>query len=154
MTPEKERVLVVVQPDGVQRCLIGEIISRLERRGLKLVGIDIRQLSEAEVRELHSEHSDKVMPELVEFWTSSPIVPMAWEGHDAQRQVRFHVGASDPEEANPGTIRGDLALTIDGNVVYSEGYRSSEDDWLSFFFDESDLEDYSRADEKWLYREI
>src|SRR3954465_15118792 len=105
-----ERTLIIIKPDALQRGLVGEIISRLERKGLKLIGMKMASLDEAMLRSHYAEHVDKgFYAGLQEFMKSSPVVLMAWEGFQCVESVRNIVGATNPREAAPGSIRGDLA---------------------------------------------
>ena len=114
-----ERTLVLVKPDGVQRGLIGEVIGRLERRGLKLVGLKLVQVSDELARRHYGEHVDRpFFPGLVRFITSSPVVAMAWEADGAVEIVRNTLGATNPASAPPGTVRGDLGIDIGRNLVH------------------------------------
>ena len=111
-----ERTLVLVKPDGVQRGLIGEVISRLERRGLKLVGMKFMQVDDALARQHYGEHVDRpFFGGLVDFITSSPVVAMAWEADNAVEAVRNTMGQTNPTTSPLGTIRGDLGLDIGPN---------------------------------------
>src|ERR1700728_1289599 len=106
-----ERTLIIAKPDAVQRGLIGEIISRLERKGLKLIGMKMSSLDEAILRIHYAEHVEKPFyAGLEEFMKSSPVVLMAWEGYECVDSVRSLVGATNPRQASSGTIRGDLAI--------------------------------------------
>ncbi len=108
-----EQTLVLVKPDGVQRGLIGEIVTRFERRGLKLVGMKLMQMSSELASAHYTAHVERdFFPGLVTYITSGPIVAMVWEGKDAIQIVRRTMGATKAGEANPGTIRGDLAVEI------------------------------------------
>jgi nucleoside-diphosphate kinase len=144
----------MAKPDAVQRGLVGEIISRLEERGLKLVGIKQVQMSEELAHEHYREHEDKPFFEgLVSFITSGPVVPMVWEGQDVTRQVRQVIGDTDPAEAAPGTIRGDFALDLGRNVVHASDHEDegANEREIDLFFNEDELLDYERIDETWLY---
>ncbi|TQQ79283.1 nucleoside-diphosphate kinase [Halonotius terrestris] len=149
-----ERTFVMVKPDGVQRGLIGEIISRFEDRGLKLVGAKALTLDEELASEHYSEHQGKdFFDDLIDFITSGPVFAMVWEGKDATRQVRRMVGATDPGEAAPGTIRGDYGLDLGRNVIHAsdhedEGANARE---TSVFFDDDELLNYEQATDKWRY---
>lgn len=149
-----ERTFVMVKPDAFARGLVGEIIGRLEERGLKLVGIKVTQLSRERAEEHYAEHTDKpFFEDLVSFITSGPAVPMVWEGEDATRQVRQMIGETDPLEAAPGTIRGDFALDLGRNVVHAadhedEGANERE---IAIHFDEDELVEYDQHDHDWLY---
>lgn len=115
-----ERSFVAVKPDGVYRGLIGEVISRFERKGLRLVAIKIVQPSEELAKEHYSLHLGKsFFPRLVHFFTSGPIVAMVWEGSRAISLIRKLVGETHPEDATPGTIRGDFAFQRGHNIVHS-----------------------------------
>src|SRR4051812_8300755 len=112
-----ERTLIIAKPDAVQRGLIGEIVTRLERKGLKLIGMKMASLDEAILRNHYAEHLEKSFYEGLEnFMKSSPVVLMAWEGFECVDTVRALVGATNPREAAPGSIRGDLAIGVGRNL--------------------------------------
>ncbi|RJX42722.1 nucleoside-diphosphate kinase [Halonotius aquaticus] len=149
-----ERTFVMVKPDGVQRGLIGEIISRFEHRGLKLVGAKALQLDEELAKTHYSEHEGKPFFEgLIEFITSGPVFAMVWEGKDATRQVRRMVGATDPAEAAPGTIRGDYGLDLGRNVIHASDHEDegANEQEIKVFFDDAELLDYEQATDEWRY---
>jgi nucleoside-diphosphate kinase len=149
-----ERTFVMVKPDGVQRGLVGEVISRLEERGLKLVAAKFMQIDRDLAEEHYGEHEGKPFFQgLVSFITSGPVMAMVWEGADAIRQVRRMMGATDPAEAAPGTIRGDLGLDLGRNVIHGSDNEDpgANEREIDLFFDESELVDYDRIDESWLY---
>jgi nucleoside-diphosphate kinase len=144
----------MVKPDGVQRGLIGEIISRFEQRGLKLVGAKALQLDDERAKTHYSEHEGKPFFEgLIEFITSGPVFAMVWEGKDATRQVRRMVGATDPAEAAPGTIRGDYGLDLGRNVIHASDHEDegANEDEIAVFFDDAELLDYEQATDEWRY---
>ncbi len=146
-----ERTLVLVKPDGVQRGLIGEVIGRLERRGLKLVGMKLMQVDDVLARQHYGEHVDRpFFGGLVEFITSSPVVAMAWEADNAVEAVRSTMGQTDPTASLPGTIRGDLALDIGRNLVHGSDSPDSARRELSLFFSAGELLDYSRGNDTWI----
>jgi|TARA_B100000809_G_scaffold52657_1_gene48020 nucleoside-diphosphate kinase len=146
-----ERTLVLVKPDGVQRGLIGEIVGRLERRGLKLVGMKLMQVDDALARQHYGEHVDRpFFPGLVGFITSSPVVAMAWEADNAVEAVRSTMGQTNPTTSPPGTIRGDLALDIGRNLVHGSDSPESAQRELELFFTEAELLDYTRANDGWI----
>ena len=146
-----ERTLVLVKPDGVQRGLIGEIISRLERRGLKLVGMKLLQVNDALARQHYGEHVDRpFFAGLVAFITSSPVVAMAWEAENAVEAVRNTMGQTNPTTSPSGTIRGDLALDIGRNLVHGSDSRESAERELALFFGAGELLDYTRANDGWI----
>ncbi|MDL5361181.1 nucleoside-diphosphate kinase [Halalkalicoccus sp. NIPERK01] len=151
---ETERTFVMVKPDGVQRGLIGEIVSRFEERGLKLVAGKFMRIDEELAHEHYGEHEDKPFFEgLVEFITSEPVFAMVWEGQDATRQVRRMMGETDPADSVPGTIRGDFGLDLGRNVIHGSDHadEGANEREIELFFDEEELLDYERVDETWLY---
>ncbi|MFP4625951.1 MAG: nucleoside-diphosphate kinase [Natronomonas sp.] len=149
-----ERTFVMVKPDGVQRGLIGEIVSRFEARGLKLVGSKFMVIDDDLARDHYGEHADKpFFNDLVSFITSGPVFAMVWEGQDATRQVRAMVGETDPAESSPGTIRGDFGLDLGRNVIHASDHEDpgSNEREIDLFFDTDELVAYDRVDEAWLY---
>ena len=146
-----ERTLVLVKPDGVQRGLIGEVISRLERRGLKLVGMKLMQVDDALARQHYGEHVDRpFFGGLVDFITSSPVVAMAWEADNAAEVVRNTIGQTNPTTSPAGTIRGDLGLDIGRNLVHGSDSPESAVRELGLFFKAGELLDYTRANDSWI----
>lgn len=146
-----EQTLVIVKPDGVQRGFVGEIIGRLERRGLKIVALGMRVI-ERELAERHyAEHAGKAFyPSLVEYIGSGPVVTMVLAGPDAIRATRETVGTTNPAEAGPGTIRGDLALMRGRNLIHaSDGPESARREVALFFGDEATLT-YRRDTDRWI----
>ncbi len=130
------RTLVLAKPDAVERGLAGEIIARLERKGLRLVALDLRRLDEGTARRHYAEHEGKAFfEELVSFLTRSPLVAMVVEGpEDTWRVVRTLMGTTDPAAAAPGTIRGDLATLVGENLVHgSDGAESAAREIALFF---------------------
>jgi nucleoside-diphosphate kinase len=151
-----ERTFVMVKPDGVQRGLIGEVISRLEDRGLKLIAGKFMQIDEDLAHEHYAEHEGKPFYEgLVEFITSGPVFAMVWAGEDATRQVRRMMGETDPTEARPGTIRGDLGLDLGHNVIHGSDHEDpgANEREISLFFDESELVDWELDTTEWIYED-
>ena len=130
-----ETTLVLVKPDGVKRALSGEIIKRFEKRGLRLAALKMCRLSKEMAENHYAEHVGKAFfPELVEFITSGPVVAMAVQGENAIRVVRAMMGATNPLEASPGTIRGDLALRMANNVIHGSDGQESAIRELAMFF--------------------
>jgi nucleoside-diphosphate kinase len=131
-----ERTLILVKPDGVRRGLIGEVISRIERKGLTIAELKMRTLDGATAREHYAEHTDKpFFGELVSFITSGPLVAMAVEGPDAVSAMRTLMGATNPLDAAPGSIRGDYATVITENIVHGSDSPTSAERELELFFD-------------------
>lgn len=135
-----ERTLVLVKPNGVTRGLVGEVIGRFERRGLRLTGLRLLQVDRELAERHYEEHRGKgFFADLVDFITSSPIAAMVVEGESAVKVVRDMMGSTDPIEAAPGTIRGDFALEIGENVVHgSDGLESAERE-IGLYFRAEDL---------------
>jgi nucleoside-diphosphate kinase len=150
---DAERTFVMVKPDGVQRGLIGDIVSRFEDRGLKLVAGKFMKIDDELAREHYAEHVDKpFFGDLAEFITSGPVFAMVWEGQDAVAQVRTMMGETDPADSAPGTIRGDFGLDLGRNVIHgSDTEEGSAEREIGLFFDDEELLDYERIDEPWLY---
>ncbi|ADI74259.1 Nucleoside-diphosphate kinase [Methanohalobium evestigatum Z-7303] len=147
-----EQTYVMVKPDGVQRGLIGEIVSRIEKRGLKITAMKMHQIDEETAREHYKEHSDKPFFEpLVEYITSSPSVSMIVEGENAITIMRSMNGATKPIEAQPGTIRGDFAIETGRNVVHASDSKETAEKEIALHFSESETTTYSRIDEVCLY---
>ena len=148
----EERTFVAIKPDGVERGLIGEVIQRFERRGLKLAGLKLMSVSTARAEEHYGEHKGKPFFEgLVKFITSGPLVAMVWEGKNAISVARSVIGATNPKDAAPGTIRGDLALDIGRNVVHgSDGPESAKREISIFFSEDELLKDWQRTIHKWV----
>ena len=130
-----ERTLILVKPDGVRRGLIGEVISRIERKGLTIAELQLRTLDEATANEHYAEHTDKpFFDELVSFITSGPLVAMAVEGPDAVTAARTLMGATNPIAAAPGSIRGDYATVITENIVHGSDSPASAERELKLVF--------------------
>ena len=130
-----DRTLVLCKPDCVERRLVGEVVRRLEAKGLTIVALELRQLDEATAEQHYAEHAEKpFFRDLVEFITRSPLVAMVIEGPDAFKVVRTLMGTTNPREAAPGTIRGDLAIELTENLVHgSDGPESAEREIALFF---------------------
>ncbi|MCE4603573.1 MAG: nucleoside-diphosphate kinase [Aeropyrum sp.] len=133
-----ERTLLLVKPDGVERRLIGEVISRVERKGLKILALKMLKLDREKAEEFYSVHKDKpFFNELVDFITSGPIVAMIVEGEEAVSVVRIMIGQTDGRKAQPGTIRGDYSLDIMKNIVHaSDSVESFEREYKVVFSDD------------------
>jgi nucleoside-diphosphate kinase len=129
------RTLVLCKPDAVERGLVGEVIDRLERKGLKLVKLELRQLDEATAKRHYAEHDGKpFFNDLVSFITRSPLVAMVVEGAEAWKVVRTLMGSTNPRDAAPGTIRGDLAIELTENLVHGSDGPESADREIALFF--------------------
>lgn len=125
----------MVKPDGVSRGLVGEIVSRFEQKGLRLEKIKHLKITEELAREHYAEHVEKpFFPELLDFITSGPVVAMEWSGDSAVGVARMMMGATDPKQAAPGTIRGDLGLAVTHNLVHGSDSVDSATRELGIFF--------------------
>jgi nucleoside-diphosphate kinase len=147
-----ERTLVLLKPDAVQRRLVGPILARLERKGLDLVGLKMIRVSRAQAESHYAEHRDRDFYEpLVRFLSSGPVVAAAVEGRDAVQVVRRMVGATFGHEADPGTIRGDLAVSMRFNLVHASDSIASARRELAFFFETEELFSREPVDQAWVY---
>jgi nucleoside-diphosphate kinase len=146
-----ERTLVLVKPDGVQRGLIGQIIDRFESRGLKLNGLKFIQISKELAASHYAVHKGKPFYErLVTYIVSGPVVAMAWEGKDAIVTVRVTMGATNPADASPGTIRGDLGVEIGRNLVHGSDSPKTAEYELGLFFEPGELIVWERDQDSWI----
>lgn len=147
-----ERTLVIVKPDGVQRGLIGETVSRLERRGLKIVALRMIWMDTDLARRLYAVHEGKPFFEkLIAYITSSPVVVMVVEGKAAIEVVRRTLGATAPAEATPGTIRADFALEIGRNLVHGSDSPETAAFEIPLFFGEGEILSYERDTDRWIF---
>jgi len=146
-----ERTLVLLKPDAVQRGLVGKIISRLEDRGLKIAGIKLLRMDMATAQRHYAEHVNKPFFQgLSEFMMSRPIIALAVEGKNAVEAVRNTMGATNPENAAPGTIRGDMATDIGRNLIHGSDSPESAERELGIFFGEGEILDYQRESDRWV----
>ena len=149
-----ERTLVLVKPDGVQRGLVGEILGRLERKGLKVVGLRFLTVPGEMAERHYAVHAGKhFYAGLVEFITSGPVAAIALEGPDAIATVRRLVGKTIPNEAEPGTIRGDLGISGLRNLIHASDAPETAEFELGLWFDDRSLVDYGREVDAWIVAE-
>ncbi len=147
-----ERTLIIVKPDAVQRGLVGEIISRFERRGLKIVGMKLMQIDEALARRHYSIHEGKPFFEgLIQYITSAPVVVMVLEGNDVIPIVRRTMGATNPAEAAAGTIRADYGLEIGRNLVHGSDAPDTAAREVALFFEDDELISWDRDVDPWVF---
>jgi len=147
-----EKTFIMIKPDGVQRNLIGEIISRFEKKGLKLTAMKMMDVSRSLAEEHYGEHVGKpFFEELVSFITSGPVVAMVWEGQGAISLARGMMGKTDPSEAAPGTIRGDYGIFTGNNVVHGSDSPQSAEREINLFFKPEELLDYKKDLGYWVY---
>lgn len=142
---------MLVKPDGVQRGLIGTVIGRIENKGLKIAGLKLIHVSEELAKEHYGEHVDRpFFGDLVSFITSSPVVALAIEGDNAVAVMRTLMGGTNPQEAAPGTIRGDFGMTIGMNLVHGSDSPESAERELNLFFQQEEVLDYKREIDSWI----
>lgn len=147
-----ERTFVAVKPDGVERILVGEVIGRFERRGLKLVGMKFMKVTKEMAEQHYGEHKGKPFYDgLVSYITSGPIVAMALEGKDAVALARQVIGATKPLEAAPGTIRGDLAVEIGRNIVHGSDSPENGQREIGIFFKPEEIVEWTGSLNKWIW---
>ncbi len=147
-----ERTLIIIKPDGVQRGLIGEVIARFERRGLKVVGMKFMQIARELAERHYSVHQGKPFyPGLVEYIISGPVVVAVLEGPKAISVTRSTVGATNPAEAAPGTIRGDFALEIGFNMIHASDAPDTAEREIALFFNAHELVSYQRNIDQWIH---
>ncbi len=141
----------MVKPDGVQRALIGEIVSRFEKKGFQLVGAKLMNISEDLAKEHYGEHKERpFFGELVEFITSGPVFAMVWEGKDVILTARNMMGKTNPSEAAPGSIRGDYAVQVSNNIIHGSDSAESAVREIGLFFKEEELVSYDKAVAVWI----
>lgn len=146
-----ERTLVLVKPDGVQRGLIGQVLSRLEARGLKLIGLKLMQMDDALATQHYAEHTEKpFFPGLRGFITSGPLVAAAFEGEQVVQIVRNTMGATNPVDAAPGSIRADFGVDLGRNVIHGSDSPESGEREIALFFNDAELLSWSRDSEPWI----
>lgn len=150
-----ERSLVILKPDAVQRGLVGTILGRIEQRGLKIIGLKLMQIDDALARQHYAEHEGKpFFKGLVEYITSGPVIVLAVAGENAIEMIRNMVGATNPLKAAPGTIRGDLAISIGRNLIHaSDKPESGEREVQNFFADAELLQNFQRDTDRWIYEQ-
>ncbi|WP_217585436.1 nucleoside-diphosphate kinase [Lentibacillus saliphilus] len=147
-----EKTFLMVKPDGVQRNLIGDIVKRFEQKGFKLAGGKLMQISDELAKTHYGEHKERpFFGELVDFITSGPVFAMVWEGEDVIKTARQMMGATNPQEAGPGTIRGDFGVTVGKNIIHGSDSAESAEREINLFFKEAELVDYAKQQDNWIY---
>jgi len=145
-----ERTFVMVKPDGVQRGLMGEIISRFERKGLKLIGMKFMMINKELAEKHYDIHKNKPFyNDLIEFITSSPVLASVWEGDNAISLVRKLVGLTKPEDSKPGTIRGDFAISATMNLIHASDGNDTAEREINLFFNINELVEYDLSISRW-----
>ena len=148
---ESQQTLVLAKPDAVQRGLAGEVMSRLERTGLKIVAIKLLRIDDALARRHYAVHEGKpFFGSLVSFITSSPVVAMVLEGPSAVEKVRSIMGATNPAKSAPGSIRGDLGIDIERNLIHGSDAPETAKTEIALFFAPEEIVSYPRDNEPWI----
>jgi nucleoside-diphosphate kinase len=149
---QMERTFLMVKPDGVQRSIVGEIVSRFERKGFQLVGAKLMQITPELAEQHYGEHKEKpFFGDLVSFITSGPVFAMVWEGENVIATARQMMGKTHPKEALPGTVRGDYGLTLDKNVIHGSDAPESAAREIDLFFKAEELVGYDKLVNNWIY---
>ena len=147
-----ERTFIMIKPDGVQRGLVGEVIQRLERKGFTLVGLKLMQVSRELAENHYGVHKDKpFFPGLVEFITSGPVVAMVWEGEGVVASSRKIIGATNPLNAEPGTIRGDFGVSIGRNLIHGSDAIETAQTEIALWFGEGEVASWQPTLTSWIY---
>lgn len=147
-----EKTFIMVKPDGVQRNVVGEIVRRFEQKGFKLAGAKLMQVSNELAENHYGEHKERpFFGELVDFITSGPVFAMVWEGEEVITTARTMIGATNPAEANPGSIRGDFGVTVGKNIIHGSDSSESAEREINLFFNKDELVAYDKQDHSWIY---
>ncbi|HBK0433168.1 TPA: nucleoside-diphosphate kinase [Staphylococcus pseudintermedius] len=147
-----EKSFVMIKPDAVQRKLIGEIVQRIEQKGLKLVGAKLMTVPQSLAETHYGEHKGKPFYDsLISFITSAPVFAMVVEGENAVAVARHIIGSTNPSEVTPGSIRGDLGLTVGRNVIHGSDSVESAEREIGLWFKDEEISSYHTPDETWLY---
>lgn len=146
-----EKTFIMVKPDGVQRGLIGEVISRFEKKGFQLVAAKFMSVSRELAEQHYAEHKEKpFFGELVDFITSGPVFAMVWQGPNVIAAARQMMGKTNPSDALPGTIRGDFGVNVAMNIVHGSDSETSAEREIALWFDEADLISYEKTINRWI----
>jgi nucleoside-diphosphate kinase len=147
-----EKTFLMVKPDGVQRQLIGEIVSRFEKKGFHLVGAKLMNIPTELAEKHYGEHKERpFFGELVDFITSSPVFAMVWEGENVITTARQMMGSTNPKDAQPGTIRGDFGVTVGKNIIHGSDSPESAEREIGLFFKQDELVEYTKVINNWIY---
>tara|TARA_B100001094_G_C18050301_1_gene729665 strand:+ start:511 stop:963 length:453 start_codon:yes stop_codon:yes gene_type:complete len=146
-----QSTLVLIKPDGVNRGLIGNVISRLENSGLKISGIKILKINQELAEKHYAEHIDKpFFSSLLNFIISSPVVAIVLSGPEAISKTRSLMGTTNPLESAPGTVRGDLGLTVEKNIIHGSANQVDADREINLYFNEDEIISYKRSVDDWI----
>ncbi len=147
-----ERTFLAIKPDGVQRGLVGQIISRFESKGFTLVGLKLMNVSREKAEQHYGEHKEKpFFAGLVDFITSGPVVAMVWEGKGVVASARKMIGATNPLNSEPGTIRGDYGIDIGRNIIHGSDAVETAQREIALWFNDSELAGWEPTLTKWIY---
>ncbi|MBI4044696.1 MAG: nucleoside-diphosphate kinase [Candidatus Diapherotrites archaeon] len=147
-----ERTLVIIKPDALNRSIVGEIISRFEKKGLKIVAMKMQRLQEEKLREHYGKHKDKdFFNDLIKYMSSIPSVLLVLEGKEAVDVVRKMTGNTVGRKAEPGTIRGDFSMSVQVNIVHASDSAEEAKREVRRFFSEEEIQHYSKLDFDWVY---
>jgi nucleoside-diphosphate kinase len=146
-----EKTFLMVKPDGVQRNLIGEIVSRFEKKGFQLVSAKLIVIPQELAKTHYAEHKERpFFGDLVNFITSGPVFAMVWQGENVIATARTMMGKTNPSEAAPGTIRGDFGVQVSQNIIHGSDSTESAQREINLFFREDELNQYEKAISKWI----
>lgn len=149
-----ERTFVLVKPDGVQRGLMGEVVARLEKRGLRMIGAKFMWVSQELAKSHYAIHADKPFyNSLIRYITSAPVLAMVWEGPNAVAAVRQTMGSTRPLEASPGTVRHDFALEVGRNLTHASDSTENGEKEIDLWFTPSELANWSREIDQWVFED-
>jgi len=150
-----ERTFIAIKPDGVERGLISEIIGRFEKRGYKLVAIKLVYPTENFAAKHYDDLKERpFFPGLIKFFSSGPVVAMIWEGADVVIQGRKLIGATNPGQAEPGSIRGDLCISTGRNIIHGSDSNDSAKHEISLWFNQNEVVNYDTSNAKWIYEKV
>ncbi|WP_282155656.1 nucleoside-diphosphate kinase [Cytobacillus gottheilii] len=146
-----QKTFLMVKPDGVQRNLIGEIVSRFEKKGFQLVGAKLMSIPKELAEEHYGEHKERpFFGELVDFITSGPVFAMVWEGENVIATARQMMGSTNPKDAAPGTVRGDFGVIVGKNIIHGSDSPESAEREIGLFFKQEELVEYNKFMNDWI----
>jgi nucleoside-diphosphate kinase len=152
--PRFERTYLMIKPDGVQRGLVGEVITRLEKKGFRLIGLKLSVANKALLEEHYAEHKEKpFFKDLVDYMLMGPVVCMVWQGIEIVKTCRKMLGATNPLNSEPGTLRGDYCLQGKRNLIHGSDSVQSAEREIKLWFKEEEIQNYKRDVDKWIYEE-
>lgn len=146
-----EKTFLMVKPDGVQRGLIGEIVTKFEKKGYQLLGAKLMQISTETAEQHYEEHKERpFFKDLVQFITSSPVFAMVWQGEEVIATARLMIGKTNPKEALPGTVRGDYGVTTGKNIIHGSDSPKNAEREIEIFFKQDELMTYNKSIDCWI----